>query len=51
MLYQWKKTRKTSVAMSTFNKEVQKRYQLDMTRYQKQIARVKKILRKSKAAA
>jgi hypothetical protein len=40
------------ILMSTPVKEVQKRYQLELTRYQKQIARVRKLLliRKNKAA-
>jgi hypothetical protein len=46
-------TRKIDTLMSTPVKEVQKRYQLELTRYQQQIARVKKILLllKNKAAA
>ena len=46
-------TRKIQSLMNTTVKEVQKRYQLELTRYQKQIARVKKILilrNKNKAA-
>jgi hypothetical protein len=45
-------TRKVHAFMSMPVKEVQKRYQLELIRYQKQIARVKKTLltRKKKAA-